>query len=211
MKITRHTQQELVAQDSTMWLSMFFALASVPMIYVSIMAGRPKQLLAAGLVVLFSLLSRIKTTFVFDATQRTVRWSGLKFVKTKSGTIPFDAITGVGTELINIDSGPSYRLTILTRTGSIPMTYGYRGDSERLESIRETILAFVKPDQHNTAILDTVASGSAAAENDPSLRSLLAQRRKIDAITLVRTREGLGLTQAVRRVEAVEKKMKAGG
>jgi hypothetical protein len=35
------------------------------------------------------------------------------------------------------------------------------------------------------------------------------QIRKIDAITLVKSREQLNLTQAVQRVDEVEKKMKA--
>jgi ribosomal protein L7/L12 len=80
------------------------------------------------------------------------------------------------------------------------MSDGYGGGGQWLEKIREAIVAFIKQD---------AASADGAAELDASIRSLLKQGRKIDAVTLVRTRENLGLTQAVQRVNDVEKRMKA--
>jgi hypothetical protein len=202
MKIVRQTQQELVAEDGTAWISMLCALGSLANLYASIAARQPKLLVVAGLFALFALVSLSRMTFVFDRMQRRVRYKGRKLFKTESGTIPFDEIADIGTEAIGGADGPSYRLAILTPQGSVPMAYSYGGNSQRYESLRKTILAFVKP--------EAAASGSSAAGNDPSIRSLLAQGRKIDAITLVRTRESLGLTQAVERVNEVEKRMKAG-
>ena len=90
------------------------------------------------------------------------------------------------------------------------MAYAYGGNSERYESQRKTILDFVDPDHAHTPSLEAASANGANAENDLSMRSLLMQRRKIDAIALVRTKEHLTLTQAVRRVEEVEKKMNQG-
>jgi hypothetical protein len=149
-------------------------------------------------------------TFVFDVVRRTVHWSGRKLYKVESGTISFDEIIGVGTEMGpgSDDGGEGYRLALITTKGSIPMAYAYGGNSPRYESQRKTIPAFVRPDHSNTACLEVTSPNGAIAENDLSIRSLLIQRRKIDAITLVKTREDLDLTQAVQRVNDVEKKMK---
>jgi hypothetical protein len=200
MKIVRQTPQELVAVDSTVWISMVCGLAALPGIYVALRDGELKPLCVAGLFILFALVAFGRMTFVFDRAQRTVRWNGRKTLKNESGTIPFDEITDIGTEAISGDGGASYRLAILTRQGPVPMAYAYSGNSQRYDSLRKTILDFVRPE-----------AGSGSSEgNDASIRSLLAQGRKIDAITLVRASENLDLTQAVRRVNEVEKRMKAG-
>jgi hypothetical protein len=52
----------------------------------------------------------------------------------------------------------------------------------------------------------TAAEGSSLED---SVRSLLRQRRRIDAVSLLRTTEGIGLTDAVARVDSIEDRMKA--
>jgi hypothetical protein len=212
MKIFRQTPQELITIDSTVWISMVCALASLPLFYVSVALGKSGSLLGACLFVLFAVIGFRKMTFVFDAMQRMVRWNGRKLLKIESGTIPFDEITDIGTETSSggENGEVTYRLTILTPQGSVPMAYSYGGNSLRYESLRKTILAFVKPGQHNAAALEAAPFAGNATDDESSIRSLLKQGRKIDAVTLVRTRENLGLTQAVQRVNDVEKRMKAG-
>jgi len=211
MKILRQTPQELITVDSTVWISMICALASLPLFYVSVVLRKNGSIFGACLFILFAVLAYTKLTFVFDAVRRTVNWNGHKLYKVASGTITFDEIVGIGTETSSGgESGEiTYRLTILTPQGSVPMAYSYGGNSQQYESLRKTILAFVKPERYNAASLEATTFESVAAENEPSIRSLLAQGRKIDAITLVRTRENLGLTQAVERVNDVEMRMKA--
>jgi hypothetical protein len=212
MKIFHQTPQELITVDSTVWISMVCALASLPLFYVSVLLGKRGSLFGACLFALFAVLGFRKMTFVFDTMQRTVRWKGWKPFNTESGTIPFDEITDIGTETNSGgESGEvTYRLTILTPQGSVPMSYSYGGNSLQYESLRKTILAFVKPGGHNTTSVEVAASTGNAADDESSIRSLLKQGRKIDAITLVRTREKLGMTEAVQRVNDVEKRMKAG-
>jgi hypothetical protein len=213
MKILRQTQLELVTVESTLWISIFFALVSLIMIYAAIASGQLKLLFSAGVFALLALVCIWKKTFVFDAMQRVVRWNGRKIFKTESGTIPFDEIADIGTEARS--SGDSrgramYRLTILTPQGSVPMAYGYGGYRPRYDSLRKTILALVKPESHTAAAPEATTSESNDADDDPSVRSLLAQGRKIDAITLVRNSDDLGFAQAVQRVEEVDKRMKEG-
>ncbi len=210
MKILRQTPLELVTVESTLWISLICGLASLTLLYTSITTGNPKPLIVAGFFGLFALPWLRKMTFVFDAMQRMVRWNGRKPFKVESGTSPFDEITDVGIETITggESGGVTYRLTILTPQGAVPMAYSYEGYSPRCESLRKTILAFIKPDQHNAADLEAAPSAGNAVDDESSIRSLLKQGRKIDAIILVRTRENLGLTQAVQRVNEVGKKMK---
>jgi hypothetical protein len=202
MRIVRQTEQELVIRDSMTWLSVFFALVSSPMIYAALVHGTKGIQYPAGVFLLIALFCLRRTTFVFDARLRIVRWQGLRILKTYSGSMPFSEITEVGTETMPSPRGqPMYRLTLITPQGRTPMSDGYGGGGQWLEKIREAIVAFIKQD---------AASAAGAAELDASIRSLLKQGRKIDAVTLVRTRENLGLTQAVQRVNDVEKRMKAG-
>jgi hypothetical protein len=83
--------------------------------------------------------------------QRTVRWKGRKIFKAESGEIPFDDITDIGTQMQSASSGsggrqvPIYRLTIVTPSATIPMSYAYNGQPDGYAALREKILAFVRP------------------------------------------------------------------
>ena len=87
------------------------------------------------------------------------------------------------------------------------MSDGYGGGGQWYEKIREAIATFIKLDAASAAGTASMAGDS---ELDASIRSLLEQGRKIDAVSLARTRKHLDLTQAVQRVNDVEKRMKAG-
>ncbi len=198
MRIVRQTEQELVIRDSMTWLSVFFALVSSPLLYAAFVHGAKTQF-AAGIFLLIALFCLRRTTFVFDARQRIVRWHGIRVLKVYSGSMPFSEITEIGTETMPSPHGqPLYRLTLITQQGRTPLSDNYGGGGQRVDKIRETIATFIK--------LDTASTGG-DSELDASIRSLLQQGRKIDAITLVRTREDLDLTQAVLRVEEVGKRM----
>ncbi len=199
MRIVRQTDQELVVRDSMIWLSVFFTLISSPMLYAAIVHGTKGIQYPAGVFLLIALFCLRKTTFVFDARQRIVRWQGLRILKVYSGSMPFSEITGIGTETIPGQRGQSqYRLTLITPHGSTPLSDGYGGGGRWLEKIRETIVAFLKLDGA------TVADHS---DFDASIRSLLKQGRKIDAITLVREKENLSLALALQRVEEIERQI----
>ena len=87
------------------------------------------------------------------------------------------------------------------------MSDGYGGGGQWFEKIREAIATFINLD---TASTSGAATAAGELELDASIRSLLEQGRKIDAISLVRTRKQLDLSQAVQRVNDVEKRMSSG-
>jgi len=145
MRIVRQTEQELVIRDSMTWLSVFFALVSSPLLYAALVHGAKGTLFTAGIFLLIALFCLRRTTFVFDARQRIVRWQGLRILKSYSGSLPFSEITEVGTETMPSPRGqPMYRLTLITPQGSTPMSDNYGGSSQWVEKIRETIAAFIK-------------------------------------------------------------------
>ena len=210
MRITRHTAQELVVIDSAIGMSAVLLVASLPLFYAATRPGKIGALFGACLFLLGAVVWFRKTTFIFDAGEQRVRWHGRKVLKAERGVIPFSEITGIGTETIFGSSGSNtYRLTILTRSGLVPLAYTYGGNRESYASIREEILRFLKLDVTAPRAAAGQAANSAAAIDEASVRSLLGQGRKIDAIALVRSSAGTGLTEAVKFVEGVEEKMRA--
>jgi hypothetical protein len=207
MRIVRQTNQELVIRDSMTWLSVLFVLVSSPLIYAALAHGA-KTLFAAGIFLLIALFCLRRTTFVFDARQSIVRWRGIRVLKVYSGSMLFSDITEIGTETMPSPRGqPLYRLTLITKQGRTPMSDGYGGGGQWFEKIREAIATFINLD---TASTSGAATAAGELELDASIRSLLEQGRKIDAISLVRTRKQLDLSQAVQRVNDVEKRMSSG-
>lgn len=54
-----------------------------------------------------------------------------------------------------------------------------------------------------------ILSSGIPADLEPSIRSLLAQGRKIDAVELLRSAQHIGLTDAMSRIKALDQSMKA--
>lgn len=206
MHIASQSPQELVVVDSGRWISGLCAGAGALVILLAIQKHEPKGFLGAAFFLLFAVLADRRTIFTFDGLQRSVRWSGHRFLKTESGTIPFADITGIAVEAMSAgNKGTSYRLALLTTQGTTPMACAYSGIGN-LRSTRETILSFLQPD----ASLRPTPESSTALADDASLRSLLRQGRKIDAVSLLRASESLSLTQAMQRIEAIDAEMRAG-
>ena len=147
MHVTRRTPQELVVVAGTRWVSAICAGAALFILYVVITRHEPKGLLLVAFFLLFALIMDLRKTFIFDATERMVRWHGRRVFQAESGEIPFDEITGIDTEAKRAGQRdvPVYRLTIITARSIIPMAYAYSGQSDRFSTLREQILDFVKP------------------------------------------------------------------
>jgi hypothetical protein len=132
--------------------------------------------------------------FEFSAATRLVTWRRRWALQLRSGSTPFDAIQSVLVERPMGDQGtPSRRVTLRTRTGEeIPITVGYRPDGDDLvvriaDRIRRVL-------GHDAAMTPT-----------QQVKALLAARRTVDAIRLVREAEGLTLAEAKRRIEDLSK------
>jgi len=208
MRITRHTAQELIVVDSAIGLSVFLCIASLLLFYMATRPGKIGALFGGCLFLLGAVICLRKTAFTFDAGEQRVRWQGRKFLKTEKGVIPFSEITGIGTETsFGSSSANTYRLTILTRSGLVPLAYTYGGNKQEYASIRETIMTFL----HLEAPGPKTDSRPDAASpiDEASVRSLLKQGRKVDAISLIRSSTHVGLTEAVRIVKDIDERMDA--
>ena len=207
MHVVRETPNELVTKDSTLWLSAFLAGVGVALAFFVIAHGHPLGLLVSLIFLLFAAPFARTLEFNFNAAERAARWRGRKLFKVESGSIAFDEISGIGTETTSGGKGSlTYRLTILTAHGTIPMAYMYNSGEQHYARLREKILAFIHPGAPIPA--DPIGAGGAASE--ASIRSLLQLGRKIDAIELLRTSANISLTEATERVNAIDAKKKAG-
>ena len=204
MHIRSQTPQELVVEDSMVWLSYILAALGLINIFFSISQNKMNGLLTASFFLFCAMMFDRRMTFTFDAMQRVVRWRGKKFFKVESGTIPFDDITDIGTEATpGSESGTCFRLTIITREGSVPMAYSYSSRTDAYASLRQQILDFIHPGSYMPSPSPGILSSGIPADLEPSIRSLLAQGRKIDAVELLRSTQHIGLTDAMSRINAL--------
>lgn len=208
MHIARQTPQELVVVDSSRWISAICAAGALFAIYRTISQHYPKGLILAALFALFAMVFDLRKTFIFDGRQRVVRWKGRTILKAESGEIPFDQITNIDTETTTTSSRGGgtitlYRLAINASGTTVPMAYNYRGNS--YAALRGQILEFVRPGSQSAAAL----MGAAAGESlESSLRTLLGQNRKMEAVELLRSTLNMSMTEAMKRVDAIECGMK---
>jgi hypothetical protein len=74
--------------------------------------------------------------------------------------------------------------------------------------LRRDILDFLKPGSQLPSAEPGVLSGGIPADLEPSIRSLLSQGRKIDAVALLRSTRRIALADAMARVEQIERGMR---
>jgi hypothetical protein len=207
MHVVRKTNQELVIVDSSIWISIFLLCASVPVTYASIGRSQPKGFLVVGFFLLFVLLFWRREIVVFDAARQQAEWTRRRLFKVAAGTIPFSEITGIGLETTSAGHSQTFRLTILTAGGPVAMSDSYSSNLQNYENLKRDILDFVKIDSGpNEPIPGPLAASSVADE--ASIRSLLEQGRKIDAIQLIRSTQKISLTEAHDLVEKMSERRK---
>jgi hypothetical protein len=210
MRIVRQSDSAIVVRDSTLWV---FAVCTGAALFAASFAfthGDRRSLIAAACILLFAVVWLRRSTFTFDRASQSVRWRRFRTGKTETGTIPFAEVRDICVE--STTSGQANvicRLTIQTATGTTPMADAYSANSRHAAALRTTLLRFIHAGE---------AAGPAAAANadddrtrqlNNSIRSLLAQGRKIDAILLVRQTDHLDLTEATYRVNQVASQMDA--
>jgi len=178
MTVQRNTDTVVVVQNSTLWLSAVFAVVGLIVLAAALSAG-DKRLAGPALVTgVFAVLCLSKYTFVFDATQRMVRWQTLRFGKRGAGSRPFDEVKDVVLQSEPGKSGrPTYRLAMHTAKGSIPLSSGYGDTSDRCLAPQSQIRQLLRPGQ---TVVAMAPAESIAANLDSSIRTLVAQGRKID-------------------------------
>jgi hypothetical protein len=156
---------------------------------------------------LIALLASAATCFViaivfletaeveFSRPTHLVQWRRRWGFRERSGSIPFSDIQSVMVERPLGDTGtPSRRVVLKTRDGAmVPLTVGYQPDGDdAILKIADRIRALVGHD--------------VAATSRHDLEALIAGGRTIEAIRVLREREGLSLTDAKQRVEELRRK-----
>jgi hypothetical protein len=200
MHITRKTNQELVVVDGSIWLSVFFLCAAAFMAFQAVAHNIPRWWLPVGFLSLFALIAWRRETVTFDAASQQVQWVRRRAFNLARGTVSFSDMRGITMESMSDNHGAlSYRLTILTTDKPVPMSDGYGGGQTHYEALRKQILEFLKMDQN----------ASPGPDDEASIRALLQQGRKVDAIKFARTNYQLDLAEAVDRVNEIDEKMKA--
>ena len=129
--------------------------------------------------VTFDKIGRICTIRRFDVwwvMRRRLAFADITDVSVEIGPSPGDS-----TDI-------SCRLGLVTASAVVPLTASYEPDQARYNAMREAVLEVVFKDRRKPAALDPV-------------RMLVKQGRIIDAVAILRMREGLDLTTASARVD----------
>lgn len=210
MHVVRKSGQQLVILDSSIWISLFLSCVTLLLLYrAAVVHPKPVNYLPAAFFLLFVLLLWRREVVVFDASRQQAEWTRRRLFKVQTGTVPFSDIEGIGMESTSGDRTPTYRLTILTAGSSIPMSDNYSGNRENYEKLKQEILDFLNldPEKTKSAPGTVLVNG---VDDQASIRSLLRQGRKIDAIELIRSTQKISLVEAKDRVDTIDDAMKAG-
>ncbi|MGB0063919.1 MAG: hypothetical protein WBP85_05680 [Terracidiphilus sp.] len=198
MKIKSETPSELVVVESTAWLSYFFLFVAAGLFYGVGLHGREhgwRAFIPAGVFMGIAAAFDLRTEVTFDNARQQAQWTRRRLFWVKRRTVAFDEIQGVVMESSTAgNNGQVYRLSILTSNGSVPMSDSYSGGRESHEELRTKILRFLK----------LPVEDSEDALNEQTIRSLLAEGRKIDAIQLLCSSKHIGLAAAKQQIEAIE-------
>jgi hypothetical protein len=193
----------VLTYDSTRLSTVLFVLTAV----LIAAAGRQRFLGAgdservigllggAATLLLSGIALREQARAVVNPVARAIVWKRQWAFRTRSGSLSFADVAAVLPERPIGDEGvPSRRIVLRTNAGqTIPLTAGYRPDGDG------AILAA------SERIAAMVARG-AASPPLAGVEALAASGRVIDAIKLLREREGLSLDEAKRRVDALRPK-----
>lgn len=209
MKIVRQTPTEITVRDSTLWLSAIFVAAALFLLYFAVFQAQRKAIVGTAVMLLIALVWARRSTFTFNAATQRIEWSRLRWLRTSSGTIPFSDLRGIDLQTTSSDKGVSiFRLAIATPRGTVPMSDEYSSGEKRIAALRDTLEQFTRPAVSVTSPAFTPApvnpDAARTAALNSSVRGLLQQGRKVDAILLVQRSEHLDLTEATFRVNHIE-------
>lgn len=216
MKIVRQSESEVVVEESSHWTTILCALVSLFFLYLATIEGLHNGYISAAIFLFFALSWLNRSAFTFDAAAKTIRWKRLGSFRISSGTIPFSTVQAIKLDPVSSDRGSvtTWCLNLVTTNGPVTMCNVDRAGHSGIASLRETLVHLVEPiGLLETPVPDSPSADNAdaerAAELDDSVRRLLQQGRKIDAILLVQRTDHLDLTEATFRVNRIAHNMKS--
>lgn len=133
----------------------------------------------AGVLVAFFGVER----WVFDGETRQIRWSKKRLFRHRSGIVSFDEVMAVTLDtLSSSESVPAARVVLHLHNGRLPLTDHYSGSPSLWKPTLERIRGIL-----------SLGPGDSIEE---SVRRLVAQGRKLEAIRLLRAERSLSLEEA---------------
>lgn len=200
MKIRSETSMELVLGENTTWLSYPFLAAAVALFYWVCRSGHTwLGYIPGGIFLALAAGFQFENEVTFDSARRQVRRTQRRLFWVKSETIDFDTIRAILMESEDRDDQWFYRLTMLTTNGPAPISDSFNASEWFHLDLRKKILSFLHLEVDDTN----------GALNEASIRLLLAQGKKAEAIQLLRSTKNIRAAAATQQVEAVEAQVAA--
>ena len=189
----------LLTYDSTRWTKWLIGatvLTLATAVYDYFLGARGDGRLigllgAATTLALIGIVMLEQARFRFDPATRLIEWDQRWAFRRRAGITPFSGVKHVSVDVPIGDQGiPSRRVVLHLADGTLlPVTVGYKPDVDGAIS--------------RTAETLRVTLGHRPPTMEDSVRWLISQGRTIDAVTLLREKEGVSLTEAKRRVEQI--------
>jgi hypothetical protein len=196
MRISENTPSHLKLRDRTLWISaVCFAAAAILLVHFAFDRDQSEQLIAAAVSLMFGLAFLHATDVTFDKSARICSVRRFDVLRVMRMRVAFEDIADVRVEIAPMPDDAavlSCRLSLVTASAIVPLTASYQPDQVRFNAMRDTVLEAVFGDRPRPAALDPV-------------RMLVQEGRIIDAVAILREREGLDLTTASARVDELRK------
>jgi hypothetical protein len=195
VRIVENTRSRLVLRDRTWWVSAVCFAASVILAGRSALSDATADLLVpAAISALFGFAFLHATEVSFDRIGRTCIVRRFDVVRLTRRRLRFEDISDIRIETSRFwDSDDiGCRLSIVTAATTIPLTAAYEPGLERYSAMRETLLDVLFADSPHPPAEDPVLA-------------LVTEGRIVDAVALLRMRDGSSLTDARARVAALQK------
>jgi hypothetical protein len=196
MRISEDNEACLKLSDRTVWISLVSFAAAAFMLTTLVTTRGPLGLLVpSGFLILFGLAFLHATDVTFDKAARTCDIRRLDVVRRSQTRLDFNDITDIKVEIGPTGRGlpvANCRLSVVTKSADVPLTASFEPGIERYDAMRN-------------AILDVVMAGASRPPAADPVDSLVKAGRSIDAVAVLRGREGLSLTAARERVAELER------
>jgi hypothetical protein len=193
MRITENTPARLTLRDRTLWISVVcFAAAGFQVASFAAHGGEWSQLVPAAVAVAFGLAFLRATDVTLDKIRRTCTVRRFDIIRVMRKRLAFHDIMDIRVDVCP-DVGSdriSCRLSLVTASGVIPLTLSYEPDLSRHNAMRDTLLDVQFGDNPRPVAVDPILN-------------LVEEGRIIDAIKVLRLRDGLSLAGAQARIDEI--------
>jgi hypothetical protein len=198
VRIAENTPSRLVLRDRTLWISAVCFIAAAALVgHVAFDLDDAGQLVPAALSVLFGLAFLRATDVTFDKTKSICLVRRFDVLRLTRKCLAFHDILDVRLDIDrSYDSDDlTYRLSLSTKSAVIPLSATYEPGFERYSGMRE-------------AVLDAVFKAAQRPTTEDPISDLVKAGRVIDAVAIIRMREGLSLTEARAGVAELQRTLK---